>query len=431
MEPRRITVFDTTLRDGEQSIGLAFTPDEKVAIARRLERLGVDVIEAGFPVASEGELAGVRAVAAAVRGPVVAAMARPAQVDLDAAALALEGARRSRVHIVLASSDLHLERKLQLTREEVVELARWAVDYSRTRFDEVQFCCEDASRSDPAFLAELCGAAIDAGATVINLPDTVGFAVPEQYAALLREVRALCPALETVTVAVHCHDDLGLATANTLAGVAAGAGQIECTMNGLGERAGNAALEEVVSALVAHRDELGVETGIDPAELAETSRLVADAERLSALAAQAGRRRERASGRDAEVEPPDVGIRQQLGGGPAQPDDAAVEDGAVLRRPRAPSGRSARRAGSSSRRRRATPSVSKTSLRAFGASPIDGSSISITFGSSISARAISTVFCSPPESEPARSRRRSRDQREALRELLGAAVHGLAGRAWM
>jgi 2-isopropylmalate synthase len=176
---------------------------------------------------------------------------------------------------VLASSDLHLERKLQLTREEVVALARWAVDYSRTRFDEVQFCCEDASRSDPAFLAELCGAAIDAGATVVNLPDTVGFAVPAQYAALLQEVRALCPALETVTVAVHCHDDLGLATANTLAGVAAGAGQIECTMNGLGERAGNAALEEVVSALVAHRDELGVETGIDPAELAETSRLVA------------------------------------------------------------------------------------------------------------------------------------------------------------
>jgi 2-isopropylmalate synthase len=202
-------------------------------------------------------------------------MARPAQQDLDAAALALESAARSRVHIVLASSDLHLERKLQLTREEVVELARWAVDYSRTRFDEVQFCCEDASRSDPAFLAELCGVAIDAGATVINLPDTVGFAVPEQYAALLQEVRALCPALETVTVAVHCHDDLGLATANTLAGVAAGAGQIECTMNGLGERAGNAALEEVVSALVAHREELGVETGIDPAELAETSQLVA------------------------------------------------------------------------------------------------------------------------------------------------------------
>jgi 2-isopropylmalate synthase len=274
MEPRRITVFDTTLRDGEQSIGLAFTPDEKVAIARRLEQLGVDVIEAGFPVASEGELAGVRAVAAAVRGPVVAAMARPAQQDLDAAAAALEEARRSRVHIVLASSDLHLERKLQLSRAEVVELARWAVDYSRTRFDEVQFCCEDASRSDPAFLAELCGAAIAAGATVINLPDTVGFAVPEQYAALLRQVRALCPALGTVTVAVHCHDDLGLATANTLAGVAAGAGQIECTMNGLGERAGNAALEEVVSALVVHRDELGVTTGVDPAELAETSALV-------------------------------------------------------------------------------------------------------------------------------------------------------------
>jgi 2-isopropylmalate synthase len=276
MEPRRITVFDTTLRDGEQSIGLAFAPDEKVAIARSLEKLGVDVIEAGFPIASEGELAGVRAVADAVRGPVIAAMARPAQVDLDAAARALEGAERSRVHIVLASSDLHLERKLQLTREEVVALARWSVDYARTRFDEVEFCCEDASRSDPAFLAELCGAAIDAGAVVINLPDTVGFAVPEQYGALIREVYERCPQLSSVTVAVHCHDDLGLATANTLAGVAAGAGQIECTMNGLGERAGNAALEEVVTALVAHRDELGVETGVDPTKLGATSGLVAD-----------------------------------------------------------------------------------------------------------------------------------------------------------
>jgi len=276
MEPRRITVFDTTLRDGEQSIGLAFAPDEKVAIARSLEKLGVDVIEAGFPVASEGEHAGVRAVAEAVRGPVIAAMARPAQVDLDAAATALEGAARSRVHIVLASSDLHLERKLQLSRPEVVELARWSVDYASSRFDEVEFCCEDASRSEPSFLAEICGAAIDAGATVINLPDTVGFAVPDQYGALLREVRALCPALESVTVAVHCHDDLGLATANTLAGIAAGAGQFECTMNGLGERAGNAALEEIVAALVAHRDELGVETGINPAGLAAASRLVAE-----------------------------------------------------------------------------------------------------------------------------------------------------------
>jgi 2-isopropylmalate synthase len=273
---RRITVFDTTLRDGEQSIGLAFAPAEKVAIAQSLERLGVDVIEAGFPVASEGELAGVRAVAEAVRGPVVAAMARPAQVDLDAAAAALEPAARSRVHIVLASSDLHLERKLQLSRAEVVELARWSVDYARARFDEVEFCCEDASRSDPAFLAELCGAAVEAGASVINLPDTVGFAVPEQYGALIRDVQERCPALGSVTVAVHCHDDLGLATANTLAGLAAGARQVECTMNGLGERAGNAALEEVVAALVAHRDELGVETGIDPGRLTATSRLVAE-----------------------------------------------------------------------------------------------------------------------------------------------------------
>ncbi|HVM57599.1 MAG TPA: hypothetical protein VMT74_09060 [Gaiellaceae bacterium] len=276
MQPRRITVFDTTLRDGEQSIGLAFAPDEKVAIARSLEKLGVDVIEAGFPVASPGELAGVRAVAEAVRRPVIAAMARPAPQDLDAAAAALEPAARSRVHIVLATSDLHLERKLQLSRAEAVELARWSVGYATERFDEVEFCCEDASRSEPAFLAEICGVAIDAGATVINLPDTVGFAVPDQYGELIRAVHERCPALESVTVAVHCHDDLGLATANTLAGIAAGAGQFECTMNGLGERAGNAALEEIVAALVAHRDELGVETGIDPTGLAATSRLVAE-----------------------------------------------------------------------------------------------------------------------------------------------------------
>jgi 2-isopropylmalate synthase len=270
---RRITVFDTTLRDGEQSVGVALMPDQKVAIARALERLGVDVIEAGFPAASDGELAGVRAVAEAVRGPLVAAMARADLGDIDAAAAALEPAVRSRVHIVLATSPIHLERKLRLTEGEVVALAARSVAYARERFDEVEFCCEDASRTPLSFLVRVCEAVSDAGASVINLPDTVGYAVPEEYAAIFGEVLAGCP---TATLSAHCHNDLGLGVANTLAAIAAGAGQFECTMNGLGERAGNAALEEVVSALAQHGDHLGVATGIDAAKLRPTSQLVSE-----------------------------------------------------------------------------------------------------------------------------------------------------------
>jgi 2-isopropylmalate synthase len=276
MEPRRITVFDTTLRDGEQSVGIALTPQAKLEIARRLERLGVDVIEAGFPAASDGDFEAVREIAAAVRGPVIAAMARANERDIDRAALALEGARRSRIHIVLGSSRIHLERKLDLTPAQAVELAGWAVAHARDKFDEVEFCCEDASRSEPTLLAELCNAAIDAGAVVINLPDTVGYAVPAEYGGMFHDVARLCPALESVTVSAHCHDDLGLAVANTLAAIGAGAGQIECTINGLGERAGNVALEEVLAALDMHGGRLGVTTGIDRTELAETSRIVAE-----------------------------------------------------------------------------------------------------------------------------------------------------------
>jgi 2-isopropylmalate synthase len=271
---RTITVFDTTLRDGEQSVGVALTPDQKVVVARQLERLGVDVIEAGFPAASDGELAGVRAVAEAVQRPVVAAMARASEGDIETAARALEPATRSRVHIVLATSPIHLERKLRLTEAEVVELAVRSVAHARTRFDEVEFCCEDASRTPLAFLVRICTAVSEAGADVINLPDTVGYAVPEQYADLFTEVKTACP---MVTLSAHCHNDLGLGVANTLAAVAAGADQVECTVNGLGERAGNVALEEVVAALAHHRESLGVVTGVDVAQLRETSRLVSEA----------------------------------------------------------------------------------------------------------------------------------------------------------
>jgi 2-isopropylmalate synthase len=273
---RRITIFDTTLRDGEQSPGIALTPGEKAEIGAQLERLGVDVVEAGFPVSSPGDFEGVRAVAAAVERPAVAALARTRKEDLDAAAESLAGAGRSRIHVFIATSPIHMERKLRLDPREVVAQARWAVGYARDRADEVEFSCEDATRSDPGFVAHVCGEAIDAGATTINLPDTVGYCLPDEYADFLREVQRLCPELLDVTLSVHCHDDLGLAVANTLAGVRAGATQVECTLNGLGERAGNAALEEVVMALRVRADALDCETGVVPVEIGRVSRLVCE-----------------------------------------------------------------------------------------------------------------------------------------------------------
>jgi 2-isopropylmalate synthase len=271
---RRITIFDTTLRDGEQSPGIALSPDEKVEIGTQLERLGVDIVEAGFAVSSPGDFEGVRAVAAAVERPTVASLARTRKEDIDAAAEALAEARRSRIHVFLATSPIHMERKLRLEPEEVVEQARWAVGYARSLADEVEFSCEDATRSEPEFAARVCGAAVRAGATTINLPDTVGYCLPHEYANFLREVSRLCPELEHAELSVHCHDDLGLAVANTLAGVQAGATQVEATINGLGERAGNAALEEVVMALRVRKDALGFETGVDVGEIGRSSRLV-------------------------------------------------------------------------------------------------------------------------------------------------------------
>jgi 2-isopropylmalate synthase len=271
---RRIQIFDTTLRDGEQSPGIALRPEQKAEIAEQLERLGVDVIEAGFAAASPGDFEGVRAVAAGARRATVASLCRTRREDLDAGADALRDAHRSRIHIFLATSPVHMQKKLRLTPEEVVAQAAWAVAYARDRVDEVEFSCEDATRSDPAFVARVCREAIAAGANVVNLPDTVGFALPNEYAWFFGEVRRLCPELESVTVSAHCHDDLGLAVANSLAAVEAGVGQVECTVNGIGERAGNAALEEIVMALRVRHESLGVDTGIDPAQIGPSSALV-------------------------------------------------------------------------------------------------------------------------------------------------------------
>ncbi len=279
----RIAIFDTTLRDGEQSPGIALRPHEKAEIAAQLERLGSDVVEAGFPIASPGDFEGVREVAQAVRRPVVAALARTRRADLDSAAEALAGARRSRIHVFIATSPVHMERKLGLAPEEVVDQAGWAVAYAAERADEVEFSCEDATRSDPDFVARVCAVAIEAGASVVNLPDTVGYSLPGEYAGFLTDVRRRCPELADATLSVHCHDDLGLAVANTLAGIEAGATQVECTVNGLGERAGNAALEEIVVGLHVRKGHFGVETGIDLSRIGATSRLVS---RLTGYALQ-------------------------------------------------------------------------------------------------------------------------------------------------
>jgi 2-isopropylmalate synthase len=280
---RRITIFDTTLRDGEQSPGIALHPDEKAEIAEQLERLGVDVIEAGFPISSPGDFEGVRAVAQAVSGTKVAALARTDPTDLEAAAEALAGARRSRIHVFIATSALHMARKLQLEPAEVLERVRTSIRSATAHAGEVEFSAEDATRSDPQFLAAVCREAVAAGATTVNLPDTVGYCLPDEHEAFLRRMLELCPELRRVTLSVHCHNDLGLAVANTLSGIRAGATQVECTVNGIGERAGNAALEEIVMALRVRRDELGAETGVNTGEIGASSALVS---RLTGYAVQ-------------------------------------------------------------------------------------------------------------------------------------------------
>ena len=272
---RRIEIFDTTLRDGEQSPGIALRPEEKAEIALTLERLGVDVIEAGFAAASPGDFEGVTAAATVVSSATVASLARTNGEDIDAAVASLRRAPRARVHVFIATSALHMERKLGLEPDEVLERIAWSVAYAAERCDEVEFSAEDATRSDRGFLAEACAAAVAAGAAVVNLPDTVGYASPAEYEDLFRDLVSRCPGLSSVTLSVHCHNDLGLAVANSLAGVGAGATQVECTVNGIGERAGNASLEEVVMALRVRADAFDAETGVDPSCIREASSLVA------------------------------------------------------------------------------------------------------------------------------------------------------------
>jgi len=271
----RLIVFDTTLRDGEQAPGCSMSGREKLRVARALAELGVDVIEAGFPAASDGDFESVRAVARAVRGPAICALARCATADIERAWDALRHAERPRIHVFIATSPVHRQYKLKLSRAEVLKRAVAGVRAARERCADVEFSAEDAARTEREFLVEVFAAVLEAGATTLNVPDTVGYTVPGEYADLIRYLRAGVPGIEAVTVSVHCHDDLGMAVANSLAAVEAGARQVECTINGIGERAGNCALEEVVMAVRTRADRLGVETGVDTRRLSPVSRLVA------------------------------------------------------------------------------------------------------------------------------------------------------------
>ena len=258
----RVHFFDTTLRDGEQSPGCSMTQHEKLQMAHSLADLGVDVLEAGFAISSDGDFASIEAVAQDVRGPVIASLSRAKREDIERAAQALKKARRSRIHIFLASSDIHLEYKLRISREQALEHAATAVALAKTLVDEVEFSPEDSTRTSHDFLCQIVGVAIEAGATIINLPDTVGYAIPTDYAEMFRVIRERVPGADKVTLSAHTHNDLGLAVANALSAIAAGARQVECTINGIGERAGNAALEEIAAALMVRADCFPVETGL-------------------------------------------------------------------------------------------------------------------------------------------------------------------------
>jgi 2-isopropylmalate synthase len=269
-----VRIFDTTLRDGEQSPGATMTSSEKIEVARALARLGVDVIEAGFPAASPDDLAAVRTIAEEIRGPVICGLARASRNDIDKAWEAVRPAAHPRIHTFLATSDLHMEHKLRMTRAAVLARVADTVGYAKSFCDDVEFSPEDATRSDKDFLYEVLGQAIRAGATTLNIPDTVGYTTPEEFGALIRGIRENVPGVDGVLLSVHCHDDLGLATANTLAGLVAGARQAEVTINGIGERAGNTSLEEIVMTLATRAARLGLRTGVDATQLVRTSRLV-------------------------------------------------------------------------------------------------------------------------------------------------------------
>ncbi|MFA6901978.1 MAG: 2-isopropylmalate synthase [Gallionellaceae bacterium] len=270
----KLIIFDTTLRDGEQSPGASMTREEKVRIARQLERMRVDVIEAGFPAASNGDFESVKAVADAIKDSTVCGLARALENDIKRAGEALKGANSSRIHTFIATSPIHMEKKLRMTPDQVVEQAVKAVKWARQYTDNVEFSPEDAGRSDVDFLCRVLEAVIKAGATTLNIPDTVGYNLPHQFGALIRQLRERIPNSDKVIFSVHCHNDLGLAVANSLSAVLNGARQVECTVNGLGERAGNASLEEVVMAVKTRRDIFSCDTRIDTTQIVPSSKLV-------------------------------------------------------------------------------------------------------------------------------------------------------------
>src|SRR6476646_10029222 len=273
-DANRVHIFDTTLRDGEQSPGISLNTAEKVEIAQQLARLGVDVIEAGFPLTSPGDFEAVEAIARGVEGPAVCGLARTHKADIDAAWGAIKDASRPRIHTFISTSDIHIEHQLQTDREDVKGQARAAVTLAKSYCEDVEFSPMDATRADIEFTAEVCAIAVEEGATVVNIPDTVGYTTPEEYAAYLGRLYELVPGLREVELSVHCHDDLGMAVANSYAGLLAGARQVECAVNGIGERAGNCSLEEIAMLVGVRADVHGLSTGINTREIARTSRMV-------------------------------------------------------------------------------------------------------------------------------------------------------------
>jgi len=275
-ERARITIFDTSLRDGEQSPGCSMNQQEKLRLAHQLDRMGVDVIEAGFPIASEGDFESVKAIASVVRRPIIAGLARACRPDIERAWEALRGAARPRIHVFLATSDIHLKYKLRITRDQCVEQAREAIRFAKSLCDDVEFSPEDATRTDPEFLCRVLDAVVEAGATTLNIPDTVGYSVPAEFGDLITTIRQKVKGIENVTISAHCHNDLGMAVANALAAVSAGARQVECTINGIGERAGNASLEEIVMAMRVRPDRYDYETGVVGEQIFAASQMLSE-----------------------------------------------------------------------------------------------------------------------------------------------------------
>jgi len=276
MARARITVFDTTLRDGEQSPGCSMNVQEKLRLAHQLDRLGVDVIEAGFPIASEGDFEAAQAIAAAIRRPIIAGLARACPGDIQRAWEALKGAAHPRIHVFLATSDIHLKYKLRISRQQCLEQARDAVRLAKSCCEDVEFSPEDATRTDPEFLFQVLEAVVQAGATTLNIPDTVGYTTPAEFGELIHAIRRRVRGVEKITISAHCHNDLGLAVANTLAAIGAGARQVECTINGIGERAGNASLEEIVMAMRVRPDRYEFDTAVIGEQLYPASQLLSE-----------------------------------------------------------------------------------------------------------------------------------------------------------